>query len=750
MSFAQRVREVRHSRLDAVSYLSWYVVAAFAIESRYVVGPLGGAATPAQLVAVAGLGWWLYFHTARTTPHPVGGRPRVQPVRIALLVFCLSYVASYVIAMSRPITAAESSGATLGVVGLTGWLGLALLAHDGIPDHDRFEILVRRLVLAGTLLAALGVAQFVFHAPLIRWFTIPGLTTNVPLGDLLSRSGFTRPSGTALHPIEFGAVLTIVLPLAIAAARTNPVGRRLWARVSVFVILLGVVVSGSRSAFLSTIVAVVVMAAVWSPATRVRAAAAGLGLIGFVAIAFPGVSGNMMKLFSGFGDDGSIESRTGSYAIVGEFVGRSPWLGRGGSTFLPSYRILDNQYLLTLVELGVVGLLALLGLFLAAFLCARAARLAAATPAQGEQAQAVAAAVAAAATGLATYDGMSFAMGTGVLFLVLGLAGAAWRLAREERSAGERHLVPAGSLAPRARAGTGTPRARRLAHGSAALALVGATTIACASQQGSDGRLAPAVAASETVRPAEARHGWPNAETTGASGHLRTRDGDVEVTEDGTTLRNLRIRGQVTIRADDVTVENVRVETDSIYGILVWGSNAEIVDTTIVGGRGDTLAGLVAYEDGSFHALRIDVSGSEDGVRLADHCTLRRSFIHGLRGTSSSHYDAVTADGYRGWRIVGNRILNAHDQTAAVWVGDPRYEPSSGVLRHNLLAGGGYTVYGGPGTGQGIRVLDNHFSTVYHRRSGLFGPVTAWVREGNTWSGNVWHDGSRRGRTVRP
>lgn len=430
MSIINRVRASRRQEFDAVSYLSWYLVPLFAIESRYVVGPLGGAGTPAQVIAVAGLGWWLYFHTAR--PNPLGWP--VQPVRIALLVFFLSYTASFVVAMSRPITAVEASGATLGMVGLAGWLGIALLANDGIPDYERFETLLRRLVLAAALLAALGLAQFVFHTTLIRWFTIPGLRTNVPLGDLLSRSGFTRPSGTALHPIEFGAVLTTILPLAVARARASVAGQRLWPRVAVFLILIGIVVSGSRSAVLSTIVAVIVMAAVWSPATRLRAALVGVGMIGFVAVAFPGMSGNMLKLFVGFGDDGSIESRTGSYAIVGQFVERSPWLGRGGSTFLPSYRILDNQYLLTLIELGLVGLLVLVGLFATAFLCARAARIAADTPARAEISQAIAAGVAAAAVGFATYDGMSFPLGTGVLFLMLGLAGASWRLARRSQS----------------------------------------------------------------------------------------------------------------------------------------------------------------------------------------------------------------------------------------------------------------------------------------------------------------------------
>ena len=49
-----------------------------------------------------------------------------------------------------------------------------------------------------------------------------------------------------------------------------------------------------------------------------------------------------------------------------------------------------------------------------------------------EQGQAsVSAAIAAAAVGLATFDGLGFPTSTGLMFLVIGLAGALWRLVQE-------------------------------------------------------------------------------------------------------------------------------------------------------------------------------------------------------------------------------------------------------------------------------------------------------------------------------
>ena len=242
---------------------------------------------------------------------------------------------------------------------------------------------------------------------------------------------------------------------------------------------------------------------------------------------------------------------------------------------------------------------------------------------------------------------------------------------------------------------------------------------------------------------------WPNARNTGAHGDLREISGR-DIRTDDFVLKNVYVNGQLTIHSDNVTLENVHVKTDSYYGILLWGSNARIRRTTIEGTPGNTLAGLAAYEGGSFNARRLNVFGSEDGVRLADDSVLARSYVHDLGGTSESHFDSVTADGYQGWRIVGNTILNQHDQTAAVWVGDPRYEPSSGLLKGNLIAGGGYSIYGGPGIGRGIRVVDNFFSTRFNRRGGYYGPVAHWSWRNNSWNGNTWADGPRAGAKVTP
>jgi hypothetical protein len=251
-----------------------------------------------------------------------------------------------------------------------------------------------------------------------------------------------------------------------------------------------------------------------------------------------------------------------------------------------------------------------------------------------------------------------------------------------------------------------------------------------------------------TAAPAVPR-GWPSAGNTGPSGRLRSIHG-LTIRRDGTVLKNVHVSGQVRIEADHVTLRNVRITSRDYYGVLVYGRDAVVDHALVKGTPGETLAGIAAYEHGSVHVRRTEVRDAEDGVRLNDGSSLRGSFVHDLGGTSASHFDAVTADGMSGWRIVHNTILNEHNQTAAVWIGDSRYGPSSGILSRNYLAGGGFTLYSGRGSGAGLRVRDNHFSTRYNRLSGFFGIVYEWTGRGNEWSGNVWADGPRRGRSVHP
>ena len=103
--------------------------------------------------------------------------------------------------------------------------------------------------------------------------------------------------------------------------------------------------------------------------------------------------------------------------------------------------------------------------------------------------------------------------------------------------------------------------------------------------------------------------------------------------------------------------------------------------------------------------------------------------------------------------ISGNAILSQLSQTAAVFIANAEGVTANITVEGNLLAGGGYAVYGGGGSSQygpatGITVSGNYFSTMYWPQGGYYGPVADWSAAGNTWSGNTWHDGPDAGQPV--
>ncbi|GAA1969462.1 hypothetical protein GCM10009798_32560 [Nocardioides panacihumi] len=421
---AQRIRR----RIDGVSLLTCYLVVLLAIPSRLSFAPLGGAGSPAVVVGLMGFGTWSYFHVMRNRPWGQGR----QPVRTALFCLLFCFAISYVGAMNRAIDPDESSSAQLSMVVLLSWCGAMVLANDGIPDRARFETLLRRVVYGAGALAALGLIQFVTGRTWVDMVSIPGLTANQALSTLTSREGFHRPAGTAIHPIEFGAVLTMALPIAVNLAIADKSRDFVLRWAPPLVIAMSIVVSISRSAVICAVVGLLLLVPSWTRSMRWGALACSIGFVGFVYVMIPGLIETIVRLFTGIGQDSSAASRVDSYALAGEFIARSPIYGRGFGTFLPKYRILDNQYLGLLIEVGALGLIAMLSLVITAMVCSRLVVGTTSDERVKLTGQAMFASVAAGGVGLAFYDGLGFPMAAGFLFLVLGIAGAQWRIARRE------------------------------------------------------------------------------------------------------------------------------------------------------------------------------------------------------------------------------------------------------------------------------------------------------------------------------
>ena len=122
--------------------------------------------------------------------------------------------------------------------------------------------------------------------------------------------------------------------------------------------------SVSRTGTVGLLAVLIVLVPTWDRQRRREFLRVGILMVVALKLAAPGLLGTIRALFLSFFVDPSITSRRDDYAYVGEFIGQHPVFGRGYGTFLPeSYDFLDNQYLLSLVETGIVGVVALVAVF---------------------------------------------------------------------------------------------------------------------------------------------------------------------------------------------------------------------------------------------------------------------------------------------------------------------------------------------------------------------------------------------------
>jgi O-antigen ligase len=403
---------------DGVTVVTWFAILLYVVPTDRRIEALGGAGAPAYLLALASLLWWAWHHIQKPAD---SGQQQVQWVRVAAFLFVGACLASYAKAAVTALPAADTSVADLGLVRVAALVGILLVANDAITSEERFMVLIRRLTLFAGLYATLGLFQFFTGMSVVDTWQIPGLSGPGEAG-IGARAGFVRSAATATHPLEYAVVLTMMLPFCLTVAIRDRSRSSFLRWFPVAVITLSTVLSVTRSALLAMAVVYLVLLPSWPPAVR-RAAGALLAL-GAVAVyvAVPGMAGTIVGMFTN--SDSSVASRTESYDDAMQFFLVSPFVGRGFGTFLPSYRILDNQYLVSAVEIGIVGLLALLGIIVSAIAVAYfSSRINAAEPMKA-MGLALVASMLAGSLNFALFDEFAFPQACGTVFMVAGLCGA--------------------------------------------------------------------------------------------------------------------------------------------------------------------------------------------------------------------------------------------------------------------------------------------------------------------------------------
>jgi O-antigen ligase len=276
-------------------------------------------------------------------------------------------------------------------------------------------------------MALVAILQFRPGFDLTDWLAkIPLLTPNGDLTAVSTRGGFARPAGTALHPIEFGVIAGTALAFGAHLAIYDRATPRRFRLGPLVLIAFAIPISISRSALLTAGIVLIWFVAGATAPVRRRTLIALAATLSTVFMLIPGLIGTLRGFVFAGSNDSSISSRTSDFAAVASDLRASPWVGRGPGTYLPTYRILDNQYLLTLVEVGILGLIGLVAVLGVPAVLGRNARRMSTDEADRSLGQSFAGAGVALLAAAATFDALSFPTFTLLAALWVGLAGAWW------------------------------------------------------------------------------------------------------------------------------------------------------------------------------------------------------------------------------------------------------------------------------------------------------------------------------------
>jgi polysaccharide biosynthesis protein PslJ len=259
--------------------------------------------------------------------------------------------------------------------------------------------------------------------------------------DSLGRKSIIGPT---VHPLAPAMMMACAMPYALIRMYDDRELRRkiLWGTVA-GLMFAAALSTGRKTSLLAPLAAVVVLVA-FRPRILRQLLPAAVGLFLIAHVAAPGALGSIgdallpQNLFK----TDSAMNRQSDYTAIRPDVIDHPFLGRGYETYdQKKYRILDNQYLTTMIGTGAIGVLAYFSIFLSIFLVAfRVAR-----NRGGDGASiaiAIAATTVALALGSALFDLLAFPQIPYMLCFFAGFAVVlSWDLAPRSAAARTRDVV---------------------------------------------------------------------------------------------------------------------------------------------------------------------------------------------------------------------------------------------------------------------------------------------------------------------
>jgi hypothetical protein len=256
--------------------------------------------------------------------------------------------------------------------------------------------------------------------------------------------------------------------------------------------------------------------------------------------------------------------------------------------------------------------------------------------------------------------------------------------------------------------------------------------------------------------------GYPDATNTGvtAGTTLKSQTNDISVTTPGTTIKDVALEGTISVEANNTTIEETDITVNgsqggcsgSCGGRGIWikpGVTGTVIQNVACHGGALSGSNVTQYcimsNDSSTTIKRLYAYNCTEC--LAGPMNLSDSFINESDATiPQEHYEDIYYGGGAGPLIINhNTMLNQQGQTAVVFASVDFGNQTTLTITNNLMAGGGYMIYGG-GSGSGgkvvgpVTITGNRFSRKYYSTGGAYGVASYLENSVTTWSGNFWDD----------
>lgn len=302
---------------------------------------------------------WLFVVLLR----PAAMRFRAAPVNVAIYAFLVAAVASLVVNVHQLAWDGELTLSLKELSLIISYLAAYFVIATSLRPAE-VRPFAKLLVFLAVGTAAGTIYEYTSGTNpfyVIARTLFVGLHVASPAAAAATVSGpGARPSitGPALHGLADATLITTAVPFAVSFAKSANGGRKLAWLLAILILLAGCFATGRKTALVVVAVAFLVLF-IYEPRSYLpylaMPVAAGLCLF----IIEPHAIRELLFQVTNASTSTSTTSRTADYSAVLPTIVSHLLIGRGYGSFDPfKYRILDDQMLGWLVEVGVIGAVA--------------------------------------------------------------------------------------------------------------------------------------------------------------------------------------------------------------------------------------------------------------------------------------------------------------------------------------------------------------------------------------------------------